>query len=86
MGMMKVWITKYALTAGLFQIEAEQSKIESGCFGVKDPQFLTTYYHKKDWQPTRHQAVSVAEDMRKRRIASLKKQIKKFEALKWEQA
>jgi hypothetical protein len=80
---MEVFISKYALTTGILKINAE------ACFNV-DPDMIQdktsqypSYYHKGDWHRTREEAVAKAEEMRIRKIASLKKNIKKLETLKF---
>jgi hypothetical protein len=39
--------------------------------------------HKPDWHENKDEAIAKAEDMRKKKIVSLKKQIKKLEELKF---
>ena len=81
---MKVWITKYALTEGIFEKEVET------CFDIspkmvsdKDGSYKTCY-HKPDWHETRKDAVAQAEKMRIAKIASLKKQVKKLQGKRFE--
>lgn len=83
---MKVWITKYALTAGVFGTEAVQPvsgrmvvvKARPGCGsnGVE-------YFHGRDWHTSHSDAIDQAEDMRDAKIKSLRKQIAKLEALEF---
>lgn len=72
----KVWITKYALTKGLFEMEAEivDNKYASGRY---DGLQLFT----RDWAHSRAEAVAVAENMRESRLKSLKKSIAKLEKM-----
>lgn len=46
-----------------------------------------TYYHEegKEWHRTKESAIAKAEEMRKKKIASLQKQIKKLENINFEQ-
>ena len=76
---LKVWITKYALTKGLFEMEAEivDGKYASG-------KYESIRLFTRDWAHTLAEAVKVAEDMRTRRIASLKKSIVKLERLNFQ--
>ena len=81
--MMKVWITKYALTSGIKEIECEDC--ENGA--VKEIEnSLPTFYHGegKEWHQTKESAIQKAEEMRQNKIASLKKQIEKLERLRFE--
>ncbi len=76
-----VWITKYALTTGIFSAEVQD------CFDTNDTLVRDTtkqyanYYHDREWHRTREEAVRHAEKMRKKKIASLKKSIEKIKKL-----
>lgn len=78
---MKVWITKYALTKGVFEINAEicedtqESMIEEVGAG------WLTYYHKPHWWPSKESALLRAEQMRNAKIKSLQKQITKLDKM-----
>lgn len=79
---MKVYITKYALTTGI--IESEADIIE------RDPKMIYTvinsynvYFFKPDWHQNKNEAIYKAEEMRKKKIASLEKQIEKLKKLKF---
>lgn len=79
---MKVWITKYALTTGIFEMTAEIT--EHGSAYDMHSSF-PTYYHGegKEWHKTKESAIARAEEMRQKKIASLKKQIEKLEGIKF---
>jgi uncharacterized membrane protein YeiH len=74
----KAWLSKNALTNGVMEC------VVTGAFGGR---IRTTIYHwkpftaGKDVHATRAEAVAAAEEMRKRRIESLRKQIADLEAL-----
>lgn len=76
---MKVWVTKYALTNGIEEVEVNVNENLASVVGARFP----TYYHGegKEWHRTREQAVKRAEDMRAARLKSLSKQVKRIEAL-----
>ena len=79
---MTVWITKYALTKGILEIEAKHYGGATDMIkqvGIKWP----SYYHGegRDWHRTRAAAESHALAIRDKKIAALKKQIAKLE--KW---
>lgn len=76
---MKVYITKYALTAGIEEAEAE---IEGKMAIVKKK--YSAYFHGSEWHLTRSSAIEQAEIMRERKIASLRKSIEKIEAMRFE--
>lgn len=85
----KAWITKYALTDGVFEIEAELSNVSDNmiCEKRKDNSFYSNrYFHGegKEWHRTKESALQKAEQMRIKKIENLKKQIAKFEKMKFE--
>ena len=72
------YITRYALSIGIVSQLVEYR----GVGMVREvKESYPTYYHGKDWHRTREAAVERAEQMRKAKIASLEKQIKKLRAL-----
>lgn len=78
---MRAWITRYALTDGVFEVDGEVT--QSGCLRYK----LGDYYSFAsggDWHPTKERAVARAEDMRIRKLKSLDKQIKRVSALRFD--
>lgn len=74
-----VWVTKYALedalaeAAVLFQVSDGSIRVQWADSALK--------IDAGDWHPTREAALSRAEEMRAAKIASLKRQIKRLEAL-----
>ena len=81
---MKVWITKYALTAGIQEREAEIDESD-GTAAVKQERYHADYYHGegRDWHRTLEGAIARAEEMRATKIASLRKSIVKMEKLRF---
>lgn len=81
---MKVWITKYALSKGIKETEVKQSNSFPEIVHGKD---LYDSYHGegKEWHRTKESALARAEEMRKKKIDSLRKQIEKLEKLRFEQ-
>lgn len=81
---MKVYITKYALTAGIQIKNAEKSSTSDGMVGVKHGGY-TAYFHGegRDWHRTAESALKRAEEMRRKKIASLNKSLAKIEAMKF---
>jgi len=82
---MKVWITKYALTLGIFEIEAEACVTNDDLISYRALGCMTQYFHGegKEWHRTREAAVAKAEGMVDQKLQSLRKQIKKLEAMKF---
>ena len=78
---MKVWITKYALTKGILEKEVEDCG--DGMVKESDNNF-PTYYHGTDWHTEKKSAIAKAEEMRKKKIASLKKKIEKLERMEFD--
>ena len=80
--MAKVFITKYALTSGIKEMETEiyKSEFNNQDYYVRDGSF-SFHYIGKDAFTEKSEALKKAEDMRKKKIASLRKQIDKLEKL-----
>lgn len=81
------WVTKYALTNGVIKVSGKvdhENEISSTVFTYRLPgDSYDTYAHGNDWHRTEQEALERAEKMRARKIASLKKQIAKLEAMKF---
>lgn len=73
--MAKAYITKYALTDGI--IEKEGEIVKDTYFNVRKYGFFS----KGDYFFTKEEAIEKAEQMRLKKIESLKKQILKLEKL-----
>jgi hypothetical protein len=83
---MKFWVTKYALTQGIQEVEAKDPADGNtpsmlvvktdGCFGTQG-------YHGegKEWHRSPESAQKRANEMVKAKIASLKKSLAKFEKM-----
>lgn len=80
---MKVWITSYALTKGVFEIEAEicEDTIYQGSMIKEVSEGLPIYYHKPHWWHSKELALVRAEQMRNAKIKSMEKQIEKLKKL-----
>lgn len=78
---MKVWITKYALTQGIMESEGEPVADSTSrmlvCLGNR-------YFHNMEWHASKESAIDQAEEMRKRKLVSHLKSIKKLEKLRFE--
>jgi hypothetical protein len=77
------WVTKYALSAGLNLVSMRE--VGNGMVKYQSPYGLTVYLHGegREWHRDLPSAVKRAEEMKLKKIASLKKQIKKLEELKF---
>ena len=83
------WISKYALTQGIYSVEAERccKDVDSPreYIRVYEPSFITSYYARTkkmaDWHESRDEAVIEAEKMRLKKLASLHRQIEKIKVL-----
>lgn len=76
---MKVWITKYALTRGVMQINAMVVPRSSKTY-VRGKLANGAPIFTREWYGTAGEALRVAEQMRLAKIASLKRQIARLEA------
>lgn len=83
---MIVWITKYALTQGILEMDVRQADTEivvisagfrDGCF------WAAQYFHRGEWFKTKEDAIVKAEDMRQRKLRSLQKQITKLQKMQF---
>ena len=74
---MKVWVTKYAMSGkGVIPCEDAKSSHVDTMVVVG-----ALCLHRDDWHTTPEAAIARAEEMRTKKIASLKKQIAKLEAM-----
>lgn len=83
---MKVWLSKYALTRGIKEVEAKRcSDVDNDMIEIIGVPYAD-YYHGegKEWHLTKESAIKKAEEMRINKIESLKKRIKKIENIKFE--
>lgn len=80
---MKVWITKYALSTGIFEMDVEmQSEDGKTVYGKSWEQIFRG--QGVEWCKTKAEAIARGEEMKKKKIDSLKKQIEKLEKMKFE--
>lgn len=80
---MRVWITKYALSTGIFEMDVEsQSEDGKAVYGKAWNQCF--HGQGVEWCKTKAAAIARAEEMRNKKITSLKKQIDKLENMKFE--
>lgn len=80
---MKVWITSYALTAGVQCVDAETTHTPSMVSYRPEGISMDMYAHGegKDWHRTPESAEQRAEQMRLKKIASLKKSLAALESM-----
>lgn len=81
---MKFYITKYALTDGIKEVEAPEPTDQETTLVLTGGRF-TQYAHVEglEWHRTKESAKKRAEIMREKRIASHKKQIEKLSKLEF---
>ena len=82
---MKIWITKYALTTGIQEVDdAEISSASPSMISVPSLGVFATFHGEgREWHRTEDAAVERADLMRYKKIAALDKQIKKLEAIRF---
>jgi hypothetical protein len=83
---MKVFVTKFALTQGILEVEVEgEPTIGDMVVSVPKPGEYKDHFHGegKDWHRTLDDARQRAEFMRVNKVASLRKSLAKFERLKF---
>jgi len=74
-----VWLSKYALSGGIAEYQAE---IRDGrAYPGKPFMSFTSFQLGREAHETKEAAIAAAEEARKKKIAALKKQIAKLEAM-----
>ena len=81
---MKVWITKYALTRGIIEADGKLTSSDFVSILNQDLSLPTHWFYKGEWFSDKESAIHKAEEMRQKKIASLKKQIEKLERMRFE--
>ena len=80
-----VYITKYALTKGIIKKKARYalSDCDGSMIEIVDGAFRHEYYHNEggEWHKTYEGACVRANEMKRKKIISLNKSLKKFEAM-----
>lgn len=83
---MKFYITKYALTQGIIEVDGgsvREVAIKDGRLLFRDKKSYTQVYCAGEWYTEKGMAVADAEHRKQKKIASLKKQISKLEAMQF---
>jgi hypothetical protein len=83
---MRAWITKYALSRGIIEVEGIEDSEYPGSLAVKSKNetYLTSYFWGKEWHTSLFDAVIRADDMRKAKIKALTRQLERLKALRFE--
>lgn len=79
----KVWITKYALTSGIFEAEAEHIGGRTQMIKIDGHGSMPRFFHGegRDWHRSAEAALGYARHLRTKRIASLEKKIARLRGL-----
>jgi len=77
------YVTKYALTQGIWKVQGEASEGRSGmlCFQMAGGLNNKDFAHGNDWHETLEAAQDRAEEMRQKKIASIAKQRKRLDGM-----
>lgn len=84
---MKVWITKYALDSGIVEANISISELRKDCLykSIRLPYgTFDGMVDRNDIHESKESAIVKAEEMRQKKIESLKKQIKKLDGMKFD--
>ena len=76
----KAWITRYALSAGVKLVHA---RVSGNMIIFQTDGGHTDFAHDNDWHRTPESALRRAEEMRSKKIESLKKSIARIEAIEF---
>lgn len=82
----KAFVTKYALTAGIQEVDARiciRTSDDMIAYTIDGGFEQTAHVEGRDWHRTREAAVKRAEQMRAAKLTSISKQAKRLEALKF---
>jgi len=82
--MTKIYVTKYALTSGIFSAEAKISDDRKMASYKQPGAYFTETAHGNDFHLTKEDALSRAEEMRIKKLQSLDKKTKQISAMKFE--
>lgn len=82
--MTKVYITKYALTYGVFAVEGSLFADDTAVRYKRAEGYFVKHAHGKDFHLTEEGALARAEEMRIAKLKSLDKQMKKVSAIKFQ--
>lgn len=77
---MNVWISKYALTKGIYEVEVNTTDSE---YMIVDKNKPIRFYHKNEWHKTKEDAIKRAIELRDKKIKSLEKQIDKLKNMEF---
>ena len=81
---MKVFITDHVLTAGIVETEANVSSVSASMICWEAGGYShCSHGEGRGWHRTKEGAVARAKEMQKKKIASLKKALKKIEDLRF---
>lgn len=84
MSEMDVYITRYVLTAGISRAKAEASGVSVDTIIVRyKGRMGFDMYHRGDWCQSWEGALKRAEEMRRKKLASLEKSIEKVKAIEF---
>ncbi|MDU4943872.1 MAG: hypothetical protein E6X23_20430 [Mixta calida] len=79
-----IYVTKYALTSGIFAVEADVEESRKIASYKQPASYFVEYVHGNDFHLTQEAAVARAEEMRIKKLQSLDKKIKQISAMKFE--
>lgn len=80
---MKVYVTKYALTKGILEVDADVED-DDGIAIVRGPHGSESYYRAGDWHRTLVEAVRKAKLMLIRKRGSVRAQLNRLESMTFE--
>jgi hypothetical protein len=83
MVMTKIYVTKYALTSGIFSVDGEISEDGTMASYMKSSTWFKEYAHGNDFHLTKESALSRAEEMRITKLQSLDAKAKQISAMKF---
>lgn len=81
---MKAYVTSYALTLGILEVEARTLDNCNTMIEYSHRPFYVQYAHAGEWFTSRDEAIADAESQRTKKIASLRRQLAELEGLRFD--
>lgn len=82
--MKQIYITKFALTRGTLEYEADERHIGADMVMIATSKGETAFFERNDWHETKAEAIEQAELMREAELKRLNKRIGKIKNMRFE--
>lgn len=88
LGSKVAYITKYALTRGVYSVQLDENSEIRGYKGgeyltIREKSYRYQFYYTGQWYMNEQDALCRAEEMRAKKVASLERQLEKLKAMQF---